>query len=77
MHVGEAIVYQITKEDDHMQTHALGDVPHLAQIHVNEDLGEGPEEQAALRVRPLVENLQIGNNEDMSHLAISLTTEGI
>ena len=49
-----------------MWTFALGDAPRLAQIHIDEDPGYGPEERAALRVRPLIENLWIGDEEDVS-----------
>lgn len=75
MHVGEAVVHQISEEDDRVRMRAFGDAPRLAQIHVDEDPGDGPEERHALGVRPLIENLRIGDDEDVSRLAISLTTE--
>ncbi len=74
MHVGEAVVHHIPEEDDRVRTRAFGDAPRLAQVHVDEDPGDGPEERAALGVRPLVEDLRIGDDEDVSRLAISLTT---
>ena len=77
VHVGEAVVHQIPEEDDSVRTRAFGDAPRLAKIHVDEGPGDGPEERAALGVRPLVENLRIGDDEDVSRLAISLTTERI
>jgi hypothetical protein len=75
MHVGEAVVHHISEEDDCVRTRALGDAPRLAQIQVDEDLGEGPEERVALRVRHVVENLWIGDDEDASRVSCSLTTE--
>ena len=73
MHVGEAVVHHISKEDDYVWTFALGDAPRLAQIHIDEDPGYGPEERAALQVRPLIENLWIGDEEDVSRrFSISL-----
>jgi hypothetical protein len=72
MHVGEAAVHHISEEDDCVGTLALRDVPRLAQIHVDEDPGYGPEERAALRVRPVIENLRIGDEEDVSCLSVSL-----
>lgn len=77
MHVGEAVVHHIPEEDDRVRTRAFGDAPRLAQIHVDEDPGDGPEERAALGVRPLVENLRIGDDEDMSRPAISLTMKRV
>jgi hypothetical protein len=75
VHVGEAVVHQISEEDDRVRMRAFGDAPRLAQIHVDEDPGDGPKERAALGVRPLIENLRIGDDEDVSRLAISLTAE--
>ena len=72
MHVGEAAVHHISEEDDCVRTLALRDAPRLAQIHVDEDPGDGPEERAALRVRPVIENLRIGDEEDVSCLSTSL-----
>ena len=66
MHVGETIVHHISEEDDCVWTFALHDAPGLAQIHVDEDPGRGPKERTALRVRPLVEDLWIGDEEDVS-----------
>jgi hypothetical protein len=73
MHVGETVVHHISEEDDCVWTFALRDAPRLAQIRIDEDPGHGPEERAALRVRPLVENLWIGDEEDVSRrFSISL-----
>jgi hypothetical protein len=66
MHVGETVVHHISEEDDCVRTFALRDAPRLAQIRVDEDPGHGPKERTALRVRPLVENLWIGDEEDVS-----------
>jgi hypothetical protein len=74
MHVGEAVVHHVSKEDDCMWTRALGNAPGLAQIHVDEDPGDGPEERAASRVRPPIENLRIGDDEDVSRLSFILIT---
>ncbi len=73
MHVGETVVHHISEEDDCVWTFALHDAPRLSQIHIDEDPGHGPKERTALRVRPLVENLWIGDEEDVSRrLSISL-----
>jgi hypothetical protein len=54
-------------------TLALHDVPRLAQIRIDEDPGHGPKERTALLVRPLVDNLRIGDEEDVSRrFSISL-----
>jgi hypothetical protein len=66
MHVGETVVYHISEEDDCVWTFALRDAPRLAQIRIDEDPGHGPKERTALRVRPLVENMWIGDEEDVS-----------
>jgi hypothetical protein len=66
MHVGETVVHHISEEDDCVWTFALCDAPRLAQIHIDEDPGYGPKERTAPRVRPLVENLWIGYEEDVS-----------
>ena len=66
MHVGETVVHHISEEDDCVWTFALRDAPRLAQIHIDDDPGDGPKERTALRVRPLVENLWIGDEEDVS-----------
>ena len=66
MHVGETVVHHISEEDDCVWTFALRDAPGFAQIRIDEDPGHGPKERTALRVRPLVENLWIGDEEDMS-----------
>src|SRR6266403_1249253 len=51
----------------------MSDAASLAQIHIDEDPGYGPEERAALQVRPLIENLWIGDEEDVSRrFSISL-----
>ena len=72
MHVDETVVHHVSEEDDCVRVLALRDAPRLAQIHVDEDPGHGPKERAALRVRPVIENLWIGDEEDMSCLSISL-----
>ena len=73
MHVGETVVHHISEEDDRVWLFALRDAPRLAQIHVDEDPGYGPKERTAPRVRPLVENLWIGDEEDVSRrLFVSL-----
>jgi hypothetical protein len=73
MHVGETVVHHISEEDDCVWTLALRDAPRLAQIRIDEDPGHGPKERTAPRVRPLVENLWIGDEEDVSRrLFISL-----
>jgi hypothetical protein len=66
MHVSETVVHHISEEDDCVWTFALRDAPCLAQIRVDEDPGHGPKERTALRERPLVENLWIGDEEDVS-----------
>jgi hypothetical protein len=66
MHVSETVVHHISEEDDCVWTFALRDAPRLAQIRIDEDSGHGPEERTALRERPLVENLWIGDEEDVS-----------
>jgi hypothetical protein len=76
MHVGEAIVHHISEEDDCVRTPAFRDAPRLAQIHVDDDPGHGPKERAALRVRPVIENLGIGDEEDVGRLFISLMDRG-
>jgi hypothetical protein len=72
MHVGETVVHHISEEDDCVWVPAFRDAPRLAQIHVDEDPGYGPKERAAPRVRPVIENLWIGDEEDVSRLSISL-----
>jgi hypothetical protein len=73
MHVGETVVHHISEEDDCVWTFSLRDAPGPAQIHIDEDPGYGPKERTAPRVRPLVENLWIGDEEDVSRrLSISL-----
>jgi hypothetical protein len=73
MHVGEAVVHHISEEDDCVWTFALHDAPRFAQIHIDEDPGYVPKERTASRVGPLVENLWIGDEEDVSRrLSISL-----
>lgn len=73
MHVRETAVHHISEEDDCVWTFALRDAPGLAQIRVDEDPGHGPKERTAPCVRPLVENLWIGDEEDVSRrLSISL-----
>jgi hypothetical protein len=75
MHVGKAVVHHISEEDDCVWMPALRDAPGLAQIHVDEDPGHGPKERVASRVRPVIENLRIGDEEDVGRLFISLMTE--
>ena len=79
MHIGETVVHHISEEDDCVWTFALRDAPRLAQIHVDEDPGHGPEERTALRVRPVVENLWIGDEEDVSRrlFIISLSKSAV
>lgn len=77
MHVGETVVHHISEEDDCVWALAFRDAPRLAQIHVDEDPGYGPEEGAALRVRPVIENLWIGDEEDVSRLSISLMASAV
>ena len=73
MHVGETVVHHISEEDDRVWSFALRDAPRLAQIHIDEDPGYGPKERTASRVRPLVGNLWIGDEEDVSRrLSVSL-----
>lgn len=72
IHVGETVVHHISEEDDCVRAPAFRDAPRLAQIHVDEDPGHGPKERAAPWVRPPIENLWIGDEEDVSRLSISL-----
>jgi hypothetical protein len=73
MHVSETVVHHISEEDDCVWSFTLRDAPHLAQIRIDEDPGHGPKERTALQVRPLVENLWIGDEEDVSRrFSISL-----
>jgi hypothetical protein len=74
MHVRETVVHHISEEDDCVWTFALRDAPRLAQIRVDEDPGHGPKERIAFRVRPLVENLWIGDEEDVSRRLSLMST---
>jgi hypothetical protein len=72
-HFGETVVHHISEKDDGVWTFALRDTPRFAQIHIDEDPGHGPEERATPRVRPLIEDLWIGDEENVSRcLSISL-----
>ena len=78
MHVGEATVHHISEEDNCVRTPGLRDTPRLAQIHVDDDPEHGPKGRATLRVRPVVEDLWIGDEEDVSRrISISLMTETV
>jgi hypothetical protein len=70
VHVGKAVVHHVPEEDDGVRTGALRDAPRLEQIHVDEDPGCGPEERPTLRIRSLVEDLGIGDEEDASRLSV-------
>ncbi len=73
VHVGETVVHHISEKNDCVWTFTPGDAPRFAQIHIDEDPGHGPEERATPRVRPFIEDLWIGDEENVSRcLFISL-----
>ena len=74
-HVHPPVIQHVAEEDDLVWVRAQGRAPVLAQIQIDDDLGEPLQGGMAARVRVHVEDLGVRNEHDMGRLrtARSLT----